>query len=85
VIVQPDRRFPRVFGAGAARALPWARALRRELAWILLLKFAALALLWALFFRGADRSGADDASLAQRLKLPPAAQPAVQPREPPRG
>jgi len=84
-MLEPDRRPPRVARLEAAPALPWHRALRRELAWILLLKFAALTLLWLLFFRGADRSGADAAALAQRLKLPPAAQPASVARESPRG
>ncbi|GEM_PF-6281205 len=30
----------------------WRQRLRRELAWLLAAKLAALALLWALFFRG---------------------------------
>jgi hypothetical protein len=81
-MLEPDRRPSRL---GAAPALPWHRSLRRELAWILLLKFAALALLWALFFRGADRSNSDAAALSQRLRLPAAAQPASLPRESPRG
>jgi hypothetical protein len=34
-----------------AAAAPWRAALRRHLTVILLIKFAALALLWALFFR----------------------------------
>ena len=84
-MLEPDRRSARVPRSLPVQALPWRRALRRELAWILLLKFAALTLLWLLFFRGADRSGADAAALAQRLKLPPTAQPASAARESPRG
>jgi hypothetical protein len=84
-MLEPDRRLSHVPRSGAAQALPWRRSLRRELAWILLLKFAALALLWALFFRGGDRSGHDAAALSQRLRLPAAAQPAPLPREVPRG
>ena len=30
---------------------PWRAALRRELAWLLAAKLAALSLIWALFFR----------------------------------
>ena len=30
---------------------PWRAALRRDLAWLLAAKLAALALIWALFFR----------------------------------
>jgi hypothetical protein len=84
-MLEPDQRPSQLSRRGATHALPWRRSLRRELAWILLLKFAALVLLWALFFRGADRPSPDAAALSQRLKLPSAAQPASVPREAPRG
>ena len=35
--------------------------LRRDLAWLLAVKFAALGLLWLLFFSGAHRSPVDAA------------------------
>jgi hypothetical protein len=53
-----------------AHGLPWRRALRRELAWILVLKFAALALLWALFFRGPHHSLPDAQALSERFAVP---------------
>jgi len=43
----------------AAQDLKWRRVIRRELTWILALKFAALALLWVLFFSPAHRSHVD--------------------------
>ena len=36
----------------ASGAEDWRKGLRRELAWIVALKLAALGVLWALFFRG---------------------------------
>ena len=84
-MLEPDRRPSTVPRLEATPVLPWHRSLRRELAVILLLKFAALTLLWLLFFRGADRPGTDAAALAQRLKLPATVQPASASRESPRG
>jgi len=85
-MLEPDRqvRGTRVppEDAGAAPTLSWRRALRRELAWILVVKFAALTLLWALFFRGPHASLLDAGALAQRLGLNGAAHPAA-PRESP--
>lgn len=80
VMSDPD---PHVRGSGSASALPWRSALRRELAWILLLKFVALALLWALFFRGGHQGTPGAAAIGQHFGLPPAAQPAPAPREAP--
>jgi hypothetical protein len=82
VMSDPD---PHVRGSGSASALPWRVALRRELAWILLLKLVALALLWALFFRGGHQAAPGAAAVGQRFGLPSAAQPAPAPREVPGG
>jgi hypothetical protein len=51
----------------------WRRALRRHLTLLLLAKFAALALLWALCFSSAHRTPVDGAAAGRRLAL-------VQPR-----
>jgi hypothetical protein len=45
----------------------WRRRMRRELIGLLLLKFAALALLWALFFSPAHRSAVDARATGERL------------------
>jgi hypothetical protein len=85
-MLQPDRQArgdavpSEDSDAKAARS--WRRALRRELAWILVLKFAALTLLWALFFRGPHASLLDAGALSERLGLHGAAHPAA-PRESP--
>jgi hypothetical protein len=50
----------------ASRA-SWRGILRRHLTVLLLLKFAALALLWLLFFSPAHRSAVDARAVAQRL------------------
>jgi hypothetical protein len=49
----------------------WRHELRRAIAATLVLKLAALALLWALFFAPAHRSTVDAAAASQRLSLPP--------------
>jgi hypothetical protein len=60
----------------------WRRTLRRHLALLLALKFAALALLWALCFSGAHRTLVDRQAAAARLGLvqPAAAHRATAPR-----
>ena len=78
-MLEPDRHAS---DAGTP-ARPWRGALRRELAWILVLKFAALTLLWALFFRGGHQSLVNTQALAERLGLSAAVHPAA-PREAPR-
>ncbi len=57
------------------RFAPWRSVLRRHLAWLLLLKFAALALLWALFFSPAHRTAVDGRMTGRQLGL---GQPAAQ-------
>jgi hypothetical protein len=55
---------------GAARPpAAWRRALRRHLAWLLAVKFAALALLWALFFSPAHRTLVDGQRAGRQLGL----------------
>lgn len=49
--------------------MTWRRALRRHLTLLLLAKFAALALLWALCFSGAHRTLVDAAVAGRRLAL----------------
>ena len=49
----------------AVTRAPWRTALRRHLAVLLLVKFAALALLWALFF--SHRAPADARAVAARV------------------
>jgi hypothetical protein len=45
------------------------RHLRRELAWLLAAKFAALGLLWLMFFSSAHRSPVDAASASRQLAV----------------
>jgi len=52
-----------------ARSAHWRRRMRRELIGLLLLKFAALALLWGLFFSPAHRSVVDARATGERLGM----------------
>jgi hypothetical protein len=56
--------------AAGARA-PWRSVLRRHLAWLLLLKFAALAALWALSFSPVHRTTVDAAAAQRQLAVLP--------------
>lgn len=47
----------------------WRRTLRRELCWLLVLKVAALGLLWWLCFSAAHRTPVDGEAQSQRLAL----------------
>ena len=47
----------------------WRRTLRRELAWLMTLKIAALALLWWLFFSPAHRSPVDGRAASRRFAV----------------
>jgi hypothetical protein len=53
--------------SAAASPLRWRSALRRHLAVLLLMKIAALALLWALFFSPAQRTASDAAAVSRHL------------------
>ena len=55
--------------AAAGRCAPWRSVLRRHLAWLLFLKFAALAVLWALFFSPAHRARVDAAAAQRQLAI----------------
>jgi hypothetical protein len=57
--------------------------MRRHLAWILAVKFAALALLWVLFFSPAHRTKVDARDAGRQLVLTQsdAAGPVAAPRE----
>lgn len=65
VIPRGEAEAPR----GAAVPLPWRNVLRRHLAWLLLLKAAALALIWALFFGPVHRTPVDGQTAARQLAL----------------
>jgi len=72
----------------ASRVAPapalWRRALRRHLALLLGVKFAALALLWALCFSPVHRTAVGPPEAARRLALlPPQAAPRVPLQAPP--
>lgn len=45
----------------------WSRALGREVAWVLALKFAVLALLWILFFSPSHRHAVDGESASRQF------------------
>jgi hypothetical protein len=45
--------------------------LRRDLAWLLLAKFAALGLLWLLFFSAAHQPAIDATAASRQLALAP--------------
>jgi hypothetical protein len=51
----------------------WRRALRRELAWLMTLKVAALALLWWLFFSASHHSPVDGEAASRRFAVTPSA------------
>jgi hypothetical protein len=55
--------------------VPWRGALRRHLALLVALKFAALALLWALFFSPAHRTAVDSRTAGQHLAVAPVESP----------
>lgn len=67
----------------------WRRRMRGELFWILLVKLAALTLLWMLFFSAAHQTIIDGQSVSHRLGVVPPGAPARSQRpfveEPPRG
>ncbi|MDX2300142.1 MAG: hypothetical protein NW204_10480 [Xanthomonadaceae bacterium] len=50
-------------------AARWFARLRRHIGWMLLVKFALLAALFALFFSAAHRPDVDAASISERLQL----------------
>jgi len=56
-------------GAAARPHAAWRGALRRHLALLLAVKFAALALLWALFFSPAHRTLVDGQRAGRQLGL----------------
>jgi hypothetical protein len=60
-----------VRGVVATPSAAWRVALRRHLAWLLLLKFAALVLLWALFFSPAHRVRVDAGVIGEHLTATP--------------
>lgn len=67
-----------VRGSVAAGGARWRRALRRELTGLLLVKFAALGLLWWLFFVPAHRSPVDAHAASRQFGVAPrTAQPAA--------
>jgi hypothetical protein len=43
--------------------------LRRDLAWLLAVKFAALGLLWLMFFSGAHQSPVDASTASRQLAV----------------
>ena len=53
---------------GRIRSIPGAQ-LRRELAWLLAAKFAALGLLWLLFFSAAHQPAIDATAASRQLAL----------------
>ena len=55
------------------RTSEWRRTLRRELSWLLVLKAAALALLWWLFFSPAHRTPVGTEAESRRLAVTRAA------------
>jgi hypothetical protein len=59
-----QKKLTSVSGA-AAPSVPWRGALRRHLAALLLMKVAALALLWVLFF--SHRAPLDGAAVSRHL------------------
>jgi len=57
---------PRVL---SARPRGWRRSMRRELAWILVVKLLALLALWSLFFSPAHRIRVDGTATSCRFAL----------------
>jgi len=47
----------------------WRSRLRRDIGWLLLVKFACLAVLWAVFFSGSHRCRVDASAAADRLAV----------------
>ena len=48
---------------------PWRHALRRHVAWLMVVKCVALILLWALFFSPAHRGAVDPRAAGQHLAV----------------
>ena len=61
----------------------WRLALRRELAWLTILKVAALALLWWLFFSPSQNSPVDREAASRRFAVTPS--PVIAPTSNPAG
>ncbi len=59
--------------SAAAMHAPWRGAFQRHLASLIALKFAALALLWALFFSPWHRAVVDARAAGRQLAVPPPA------------
>lgn len=66
--------------AGAPDEPDWRRRMGGELFWILLVKLAALTLLWMLFFSAAHHAVIDGESVSHRLGVAPPAVPSRSPR-----
>jgi hypothetical protein len=57
----------------AAPGVRWRRALGRDLTWLVVVKLAALALLWWLFFSPAHHTPVDGAAAGRQLGVEPRA------------
>jgi len=57
-------------GSGRSEA-DWRRGLKRRLAWLLAIKFAALMLMWYLFFSPPHRQHIDGEAASERLAVSP--------------
>jgi hypothetical protein len=66
-----------IAGDVAAPRVRWRRALGRDLAWLMAVKLAALALLWWLFFSPAHRTAVDGAATGRQLGIESRALPAT--------
>ena len=56
----------------AQRDVAWRARLGRKIAWLLVIKFVALVVLWALFFSPAQRLDVTSDRSAEHLALDPA-------------
>jgi hypothetical protein len=60
-------------GDVATSGVRWRRALGRDLTWLMVVKLAALALLWWLFFSPAHHTPVDGAAAGRQLGVEPRA------------
>jgi hypothetical protein len=66
-----DIHLPVCKGESVANEADWRRSMRRGMMWLLTIKFAALILLWWLFFSPPHRQHIDGKAASEHLEVVP--------------